>query len=72
MSYKCLIEGESNEVIKCFQGNDMFVNPDKFGLPKLTTYDPTIQDPMMQDSRIKICLSLHVIDRLMMETEPLL
>ena len=44
----------------------MFVNPDKFGLPNFTTYDPTIQDQRMQDSCIKICISLHVINGLTM------
>ena len=42
----------------------MFVNLDKFGLSNFTTYDPTIQNQRMQDSRIKICISLHVINGL--------
>ena len=47
-----VLENESNEVIKWFRGNDMFINPDKFGLSKFTTYDPTVQDSRVQDSRI--------------------
>ena len=59
-----VLENESNKLIKYFQGNNMFVNPDKFGLSNFTTYDPTIQNQRMQDSRIKICISLHVINGL--------
>ena len=59
-----VLENESNKLIKYFQGNNMFVNLDKFGLSNFTTYDPTIQNQRMQDSRIKICISLHVINGL--------